>query len=59
MTHFEVQTRIGNDWENVWTDDDQPTTFPTHAHALIGIAHLLDEMPDYDPNDYRVVEVAQ
>ena len=57
MNYYIVETRIGHDWENVWEDDGEPTTFPTRAHALIGIAQLLDEMPDYDPNDYRVVEV--
>lgn len=28
-----VETLIGNSWENCWTDDDTPTTFPTFREA--------------------------
>ena len=53
-----VETRMGNTWENCWTEDDKPLTFPTRAHAQEGIADLLAEMPDYSPEDYRITEVA-
>ena len=57
MTYI-VETRFFmNAWENCWTEDDKPLTFPTRAHAQAGIADLLAEMPDYSPEDYRIVEV--
>ena len=59
MTHYIVETRIGHDWENVWTEDDQPLTFATRAEARAELSDLMTEMPDYDAADYRIVEVAQ
>jgi hypothetical protein len=40
---FEVQTRIGATWENVWTEDDAPLTFATPAEAE---SALLDHLND-------------
>jgi hypothetical protein len=57
MMRYEVQTRFGNDWENCWTDDDQPLTFATRTQAQAEINDLLAEMPDYRADDYRIVEV--
>ena len=57
MTHYIVETRIGYDWENVWEDDGEPTTFPTRAQADQAVIDLLEEMPDYDQQDYRVKKV--
>jgi hypothetical protein len=56
MTYI-VETRFGNTWENCWTEDDKPMTFPTHEAAQTGISELLAEMPDYDSEDYRITEV--
>ena len=62
---WEVQTLIGNDWENVWTCDDEPETFASHYEADAILAeHLrdcrmavdagdLDDMPDRD--EFRIV----
>ena len=57
MTHYIVETRIGNDWENVWEDDGVPTTFPTRAEAEQAIVDLLHNMPDYLRDEYQVSEV--
>jgi hypothetical protein len=59
---FIVETRMVNHWENCWTEmtedeGDKPMTFPTHKDAEQAIHDLLVEMPDYDPADYRIVEV--
>lgn len=32
-----VETKVGNDWENVWTEDDEPLTFDTPAAARTAI----------------------
>ena len=52
-----VETRMGNTWENCWTEDDKPLTFPTHEASQAEIDEVLAEMPDYSPEDYRIVEV--
>ena len=49
-----VLTLDGRDWVNTWTDNDQPTTFPTRADALDALAALLDAMPDYNADDFRI-----
>jgi len=59
MTRYAVETRFGNHWENVWTEDDQPMTFTSRGEARLEIRYLLSQMPDYDAADYRIVEVAQ
>jgi len=66
---YEVQTRMVNSWENVWTDDDGDTlvTFETYEAAraeladyLADLAHFVKtgDLTDYSPDDYRIVEVA-
>jgi len=67
---YEVQTRMYSDqWANVWVDslDDTPVIFDTHAAALNELADFLAELAyavkaghldDYNPDDYRIVEVA-
>ena len=52
-----VETRFGNTWENVWTDDDIPCVFDSEHEARAEIDALLKEMPDYSAKDYRIVEV--
>jgi hypothetical protein len=56
MTYI-VETRMGNTWENCWTEDDKPLTFPTHEAAQAEVNDLLAEMHDYSPEDYRITEV--
>lgn len=62
---WEVQTLIGNGWENVWELDEQPETFDSYDEADVALAeHLrdcqwavdaghLDDMPDRD--EFRIV----
>ena len=57
MIHYIVETRIGYDWENVWEDDGQPTTFPTRAEAEQAIDDMLHNMPDHLRDEYQVTEV--
>ena len=58
MTYI-VETRFFmNAWENCWTEDDKPLTFPTHEAAQAEIDEVLAEMPDHSPEDYRITEVA-
>jgi hypothetical protein len=51
-----VETRFGNTWENVWTDDELPCVFESESAARAALAALLKEMPDYSDKDYRIVE---
>jgi hypothetical protein len=66
---YEVQTRMYNSWGNVWTDslDDTIVTFATHEAAQTELNDFLRELAyavkaghldDYNPEDYRIVEVA-
>ena len=61
---FEVQTRFGDNWENVWHDDTTTLTyFDTVEEALQEIDDLIEEMElqgmDYDRDDYRIMPVAK
>jgi hypothetical protein len=40
---FEVQTRIGNAWENVWTEDDAPLTFAALVDAEVALLDFLTD----------------
>jgi hypothetical protein len=61
---WEVQTQIGNDWENIWTvtnpdgDHERPDIFTTMEDAEDQLRLHLKSMDiegmDYDPADYRV-----
>ena len=66
---YEVQTRMINNWENVWTDDDKNVlvTFDTYEAAQADLSDYLadlayfvktGDLSDYSPEDYRIVEVA-
>lgn len=66
---YEVQTRMINSWENVWTDslDDTIVTFATREDARAELNDFLSELAyavkaghldDFNPDDYRIVEVA-
>jgi len=65
---YEVQTRMYNSWENVWTDslDDTIVTFATREEAQADLNDFLRELAyavkaghldDFNPEDYRIVEV--
>jgi len=66
---YEVQTRVYNSWENVWTDslDDTIVIFASREAAQADLNDFLRELAyavkaghldDYNPEDYRIVEVA-
>ena len=65
---YEVQTRMINSWENVWTDslDDTIVIFATREDARAELDDFLSELAyavkaghldDFNPDDYRIVEV--
>ena len=65
---YEVQTRVYNSWENVWTDslDDTIVIFASREAAQADLNDFLRELAyavkaghldDYSPDDYRIVEV--
>ena len=56
MTYM-VETRMGKIWENIWSEDDKPLFFETEAQAQSEINELLSLMPDYSPEDYRIVQL--
>ena len=66
--NYEVQTRMINSWENVWTDslDDTIVIFATREDARAELDDFLSELAyavkaghldDFNPDDYRIVEV--
>lgn len=68
---YEVQTRIGEEWENVWAEEKridgklfyELVKFDTMAQAQKELDDHLAEMEregmDHDPDDYRIVPCAQ
>ena len=54
---YEVQTRMVDTWENCWTDGGVPMTFTNKREAQLEIDDLLALMPDYSPDDYRIVRL--
>ena len=56
MTYI-VETRMGKIWENIWMEDDKPLFFTTKSEAQAEIDELMREMPDYSPDDYRIVQL--
>ncbi len=59
---YQVETKIGHDWENVWTEDDKPLTFASSTAARAAIsAHLRDCKAagiEANAKDFRVAPVA-
>jgi hypothetical protein len=53
---YQVLTRTYVDgWANLWHDDDGVLwIFDTIEEAQAEIDDLLQEMPDYDADDYRI-----
>ena len=55
---YQVLTRTYVDgWINCWTIDGEPWVFATIEEAQAEIDDLLQEMPDYDADDYRIERV--
>ena len=56
---YQVLTRTYVDgWANLWHDDDGVLwIFDTIEEAQTEIDDLLQEMPDYDAEDYRIERV--
>lgn len=65
---FEVQTRMGDTWENCWADEhDQPIYFGDYITAEIAIYELLLEIQQavedgqmtepYHRDDYRIIRI--
>jgi hypothetical protein len=52
-----VETRVGNTFENTWSEDDKPCVFETKDEAIQGLAELALALPDFNPEDYRIVRV--
>lgn len=64
---WEVQTAIGNGWENVWHEQDDDDT-PPRLWRFNSYQEAFDELEEFrrvcalegidtDPDDYRIVEV--
>lgn len=71
---FEVQTLMGNDWENCWSTHHKdgsttPSTYATREEAQAAIDEHLQDVreavaegdmaEEYDPEDYRIEELKQ
>lgn len=44
--HYEIQTLCGNNYENTWNDDGEPTVFATEDEARTAYAEFISEMRD-------------
>jgi hypothetical protein len=65
---YQIETyTLCQGWINIWTDDDVPVIFDTYAAASADLAEYLAELAhavkvghldDYNPEDYRIVELA-
>jgi hypothetical protein len=62
MSTYEVQTlTVVDGWDNCWTEDEKPMTFPSAEEAQAAIDEFFDDLKDagmaddYDREDYRVV----
>jgi hypothetical protein len=62
---YEVQTLIGNNWENVWQDGIEPETFDTPEEACAAIDEFFRDLGvagmvgRYTRADYRVRRIGQ
>jgi len=64
---YEIQTQFIYGWENCWECDGKTEYFDTYENAKLALNDFLDEMAQahfngeiedqYDPSDYRIVEV--
>ena len=68
LMSYQIETyTLCQGWVNIWADDDVPVIFDTYAAASADLAEYLAElahavqvghMDDYNPDDYRIVELA-
>jgi hypothetical protein len=60
MAKYEVQTCIGDGWENCWHVDDEPAYYDTHDEAMAAIYEFFADLSragmaqGYLLEDYRV-----
>jgi hypothetical protein len=40
---YEVLTLIGNDWENCWSDENGPETFPSREAAWAAVREFIKD----------------
>lgn len=68
LMSYQIETyTLCQGWINIWADDDAPVIFDTYAAASADLAEYLADlahavkvghMDDYNPEDYRIVELA-
>jgi len=64
---WEVQMRIGGEWENIWTEDEKPLTFASKEEAKKELDNHFKDMEDAvkkgdmidmdDREDFRIVRI--
>lgn len=64
---YEVQTLIGDQWENIWTEDGQPQEFKTRQEAQAEIDQLIADTIEaaaegsmaepYSRDNYRIFRI--
>lgn len=69
MARYVVETLMGCDWENCWTEGDEPMVFNSRDAAQEALDEFLEDVADaaaagimaegYDPADYRIVELVE
>lgn len=69
MARYAVETLMVCNWENCWTEDDEPLTFSTIDEARDALNEFLNDVADaaaagfmsegYNPDDYRIVELKE
>ncbi len=65
---YQIETyTLCQGWINIWSDDDVPVIFDTYTAASAELAEYLAELAhavkvghldDYNPDDYRIMELA-
>jgi hypothetical protein len=68
LMSYQIETyTLCQGWINIWADDDAPVIFDTYAAASADLAEYLADLAhavkighldDYNPDDYRIVELA-
>ena len=68
LMSYQIETyTLCQGWVNIWADDDAPVIFDTYAAASADLAEYLADLAhavkvghldDYNPDDYRIVELS-
>jgi hypothetical protein len=68
LMSYQIETyTLCQGWINIWSDDDVPVIFDTYTAASAELAEYLAELAhavkvghldDYNPDDYRIMELA-